>query len=102
MGNYSDGPRPNLKLGPLSNLGQVIRALGKTIRAMADGSIDTQAGAAFVTGSASCGLVWRRQSSSGSKRGSRWQCGDLLLASASSTTTCGRCNERRAEICYKR
>jgi hypothetical protein len=32
------------KLGPLGNLNQVIKALGKTIRAMSDGSIDSQVG----------------------------------------------------------
>jgi hypothetical protein len=32
-------------LGPLGNLNQVIKALGKTIRAMSDGSIDSQIGA---------------------------------------------------------
>ena len=38
------------KLGPLANLNQVINALGKTIRAMADGSIDSQAGARICNG----------------------------------------------------
>jgi hypothetical protein len=33
------------KLGPLGNLNQVTKALGKTIRAMADGSLDSQLGA---------------------------------------------------------
>ena len=37
-------------LGPLGNLNQVIRALGKTIRAMADGSIDSQLGARICNG----------------------------------------------------
>jgi hypothetical protein len=38
------------KLGPLGNLNQVIKALGKTIRAMADGSIDSQVGARICNG----------------------------------------------------
>ena len=38
------------KLGPLGNLNQVITALGKTIRAMADGSLDSQVGARICNG----------------------------------------------------
>jgi hypothetical protein len=38
------------KLGRLSNLGDVIDALGKTIRAMADGSLDDQRGARICNG----------------------------------------------------
>ena len=38
------------KLGPLGNLNQVTRALGKTIRAMADGSVDSQVGARVCNG----------------------------------------------------
>jgi hypothetical protein len=38
------------RIGRLANLGQVIKALGKTIRAMADGSIDSQAGARICNG----------------------------------------------------
>jgi hypothetical protein len=38
------------KLGPLGSLNQVIKALGKTIRAMADGSIDSQVGARICNG----------------------------------------------------
>jgi hypothetical protein len=34
-----------LQLGPLGNVNQVIMALGKTIRAMAAGEIDSQTGA---------------------------------------------------------
>jgi hypothetical protein len=34
----------NFRLGQLSTLGQVIRALGKTVRAMASGTISTQDG----------------------------------------------------------
>jgi hypothetical protein len=37
-------------IGRLANLGQVIKALGKTIRAMADGSIDSQVGARICNG----------------------------------------------------
>jgi hypothetical protein len=33
------------RIGQLANLGQVIKTLGKTIRAMSNGSIDNQAGA---------------------------------------------------------
>jgi hypothetical protein len=33
------------RIGRLANLGQVVKALGKTIRAMSDGSIDSQVGA---------------------------------------------------------
>src|SRR5215467_13123778 len=33
------------QLGHLGNLNQVVKALGRTIRAMADGSIDSQLGA---------------------------------------------------------
>ena len=40
----------NFRLGELSNLGQVIRALGKTCRAMACGAIDTQDGARINAG----------------------------------------------------
>jgi hypothetical protein len=38
------------KLGHLGNLNQVITALGKTIRAMADGSLDSQVGARICNG----------------------------------------------------
>lgn len=38
------------KLGPLGNLNQVTKALGKTIRAMADGSLDSQLGARICNG----------------------------------------------------
>jgi hypothetical protein len=37
-------------LGPLGNLNQVIKALGKTIRAMSDGSIDSQVGGRICNG----------------------------------------------------
>ena len=39
-----------LKLGHLGNLNQVIKALGKTIRAMSNGSIDSQVGARICNG----------------------------------------------------
>jgi hypothetical protein len=38
------------KIGRLANLGQVIKALGKTIRAMSDGSLDSQVGARICNG----------------------------------------------------
>jgi hypothetical protein len=38
------------KLGPLGSLNQVIKALGKTIRAMSDGSIDSQVGGRICNG----------------------------------------------------
>jgi hypothetical protein len=43
------GPR-EFKLGPLGNLNQVIKALGVTIRAMADGTLDSQVGARICNG----------------------------------------------------
>ena len=38
------------RLGPLGTLNQVVKALGKTIRAMADGSLDSQRGARICNG----------------------------------------------------
>jgi hypothetical protein len=38
------------RLGHLGNLNQVIVALGRTIRAMADGSLDSQVGARICNG----------------------------------------------------
>lgn len=38
------------RIGRLATLGQVIKALGKTIRAMADGSLDSQVGARICNG----------------------------------------------------
>jgi hypothetical protein len=38
------------KLGPLGTLNQVIVALGKTIRAIADGTLDSQVGARICNG----------------------------------------------------
>ena len=40
----------NFRLGQLSTLGQVIRALGKTVRAMASGAISTQDGVRICHG----------------------------------------------------
>jgi hypothetical protein len=40
----------NFKLGPLGTLNQVIVALGKTIRAMADGTIDGPLGGRLCNG----------------------------------------------------
>ena len=38
------------RIGRLATLGQVIKALGKTIRAMADGSIESQVGGRICSG----------------------------------------------------
>src|SRR5438445_11577816 len=38
------------KLGPLGTLNQAIKALSRTIRAMADGTIDSQVGARICNG----------------------------------------------------
>jgi hypothetical protein len=38
------------KLGPLANLNQVTKGLAKTIRAMAEGSLDSQLGARICNG----------------------------------------------------
>jgi hypothetical protein len=43
-------PAQKFALGHLGNINQVIKALGKTIRAMADGSIDSQVGARICNG----------------------------------------------------
>jgi hypothetical protein len=42
--------RKTFRLGHLGTLNQVIKALGKTIRAMADGSLDSQSGARICHG----------------------------------------------------
>jgi hypothetical protein len=42
--------KPNFKLGPLGNLNQVTQGLAKTIRAMADGTLDSQVGARICNG----------------------------------------------------
>src|SRR6516164_3163814 len=44
-----DGPK-KFQLGPLGNLNQVVKGLAKTIRAMADGTIDSQLGARICNG----------------------------------------------------
>ena len=40
----------DFRLGPLGNLNQVIKGLSKTIRAMADGTLETQDGARICNG----------------------------------------------------
>ena len=47
-----------LNLGPLCNLNQVTKGLAKTIRAMADGSIDSQVGARICNGLALRLIIW--------------------------------------------
>ena len=42
--------RENSGWAPLGTLNQVVKALGKTIRAMADGSLDSQRGARICNG----------------------------------------------------
>jgi hypothetical protein len=42
--------RTQFSLGPLGSLNQVVKALGKTIRAMADGTISTADGARICNG----------------------------------------------------
>src|SRR5262249_12093991 len=44
-----EAPR-KFKLGPLGNLNQVMVALGKTIRAMADSTLDSQVGSRICNG----------------------------------------------------
>ena len=44
-----EAPR-KFKLGPLGNLNQVMVALGKTIRAMADGTLESQVGSRICNG----------------------------------------------------
>src|SRR5262249_37169303 len=44
-----EAPR-KFKLGPLGNLSQVMVALGKTIRAMADDTLDSQVGSRICNG----------------------------------------------------
>ena len=44
-----EGPK-KFQLGHLGSLNQVVKALGKTIRAMADGTIDSQLGARICNG----------------------------------------------------
>ena len=45
-----DENKPKFKLGPLGSLNQVTKGLAKTIRAMADGSLDSQVGARICNG----------------------------------------------------
>ena len=45
-----DETKTKFKLGPLGNLNQVTKGLAKTIRAMADGSLDSQVGARICNG----------------------------------------------------
>jgi hypothetical protein len=47
---HPDENKPKFKLGPLGNLNQVTKGLAKTIRAMADGSLDSQIGARICNG----------------------------------------------------
>ena len=42
--------KAKFQLGPLGNLNQVIKALGKTIRAMANGDLDSHTGARICNG----------------------------------------------------
>jgi hypothetical protein len=51
----ADSPQPRrqakkFSLGPLGTLNQVTKGLSKTIRAMADGSLDSQVGARICNG----------------------------------------------------
>jgi hypothetical protein len=48
-GQTEAAPR-KFKLGPLGSLNQVTKGLAKTIRAMADGSLDSQIGARICNG----------------------------------------------------
>jgi hypothetical protein len=52
-GQTEAAPR-KFRLGHLGSLNQVIVALGKTIRAMADGTLDSQVGARICNG---CGIL---------------------------------------------
>src|SRR5215813_6911019 len=53
--------RPKFNLGPLGTINQVIKTLGKTIRAMAADEIDSQRASVSVTVLAFCGCRLRRQ-----------------------------------------
>jgi hypothetical protein len=48
--DQTETPPRKFKLGPLGNLNQVTKGLAKTIRAMADGSLDSQVGARICNG----------------------------------------------------
>jgi hypothetical protein len=56
-------PAPRkFKLGPLGSLNQVTKGLAKTIRAMADGTLDSQVGAVSAMVWVSCARALRRRS----------------------------------------
>jgi hypothetical protein len=48
--DQTDTAPRRFKLGPLGNLNQVTKGLAKTIRAMADGTLDSQVGARICNG----------------------------------------------------
>jgi hypothetical protein len=48
--DQTETPPRKFKLGPLGNLNQVTKGLAKTIRAMADGTLDSQVGARICNG----------------------------------------------------
>ena len=48
--NQTETAPRKFTLGPLGTLNQVIKALSKTIRAMADGTLDSQVGARICNG----------------------------------------------------
>ena len=48
--NQTETAPRKFKLGPLGNLNQVTKGLAKTIRAMADGTLDSQVGARICNG----------------------------------------------------
>src|SRR2546421_3631160 len=48
--DQTDTAPRKFKLGPLGNLNQVTKGLAKTIRAMADGTLDSQVGARICNG----------------------------------------------------
>ena len=48
--DQTETPLRKFKLGPLGNLNQVTKGLAKTIRAMADGTLDSQVGARLCSG----------------------------------------------------
>ena len=46
--DQTDTAPRKFKLGPLGNLNQVTKGLAKTIRAMADGTLDSQVGGPYL------------------------------------------------------
>ena len=48
--DQTDTAPRRFKLGPLGNLNQVTKGLAKTIRAMAEGTVDSQVGARICNG----------------------------------------------------